>query len=179
MGQYSSSAMLGGDRLGLASCLISMRKDPADELEQALAFFSELSPIVTVPINPNVVQTEQAMDQLRQQIAATLRASKPGLYAAYQLGLHLGLAIGQSGVPEPFSWPNAVAECQRAIQQAQLDLDDPTLKFLSIAQVKHDLSAIAAAMDPQQRSSQVQATAKLTNVMETLNRTIANTQAIV
>jgi hypothetical protein len=177
MGQYSNLAMDGGFSLGLASCDISMHANPSDRLQLASGLFSRLGPVVTVHIDPKSVHTEQDIVQLREKIGATLSASKPGLHAAYQLGLHFGLAIGQSSVPEQFSWSKAVAECKVAIQQVKQDLRDPALNFLATSKIDQELSAIAAYLNPKQRSTQ--ASVDLNTLMGSIGLAISGAPSIV
>lgn len=177
MGQYANLAMDGGHSLGLASCDISMHADPAHHLQHASDLFSRLKPVVTVHMDPKSVHTEQDIVQLREKIGATLSASKPGLHAAYQLGLHFGLAIGQSSVSEQFSWPKAVAECKVAIQQVKQDLRDPALNFLATAQIDQELSGIAAYLNPQRRTTQ--ATGDLTTLEGGVGLAISGAPSIV
>jgi hypothetical protein len=177
VGKYSDLAMDGGYSLGWASCDISMHADPSHRLQHASDLFSQLGPVVTVHMNPNSVHTEQDIVKLRQQIGATLNASKPGLHAAYQLGLHFGLATGQAGVPEQFSWPKAVAECKVAMQQVQQDLRDPALNFLATAQIDRELSTIAAYLNPQQRTNQ--ASEDLATLFGNIGLAIADAPSIV
>jgi hypothetical protein len=155
MGKLSSYAMDGGLAVGGASCDISEHADPSAHLQHASELFFQLAPVVIVQVDVNSVHTEQDIIQLRERIADTLnRSNKPGLHAAYQLGLHFGLALGQAGVPEQFSWPKAVAECKVAMQQVQQDIRDPALNFLATAQIDQELARIAAYLNPQQRTDQ-------------------------
>jgi hypothetical protein len=155
MGQYSKDALGAGQQLGLASYYISIRNSGAANaaLVEASDMLNHLSPIVVVQINPGSILTEQDVINVRQQVGGKLDGSNKVLHASYQLGLHLGLALGQSGAPAA-AWSAAVPLCKLGIKQAQDDLHDPALYFLAGTPFDQNLAKISAAINPQHHSTE-------------------------
>lgn len=154
MGRLSADALEAGQQLGLASYYISIRDANAASaaITEAADALHRLSSIVGINIGPGGIHSDQDIINVREAVGAALDKANKVLHAAYQLGLHLGLAMGESGVPAA-TWANAVTLIKRAIKQAQDDLRDPALNFLSGTPYAATLPKISAEINPQHKST--------------------------
>lgn len=155
MGQYSGAASNIGFQLGMASYVFTT-KDPNNgkaEIGSASEWAAKLVPIVTVNIDPNSVNNEQDVINLRDQVAGTLASKNPILHDIYQFSLHVGLATGQSFAPAS-SWAAAVPLCVRALQQALQDFRQPTLRALASTHYDKVLTDVTGAISSQHYDSQ-------------------------
>jgi hypothetical protein len=154
MGRLSVDALEAGQQLGLASYYISIHDSNAASaaITQAADALHQLSSIVGINIGPGGIHSEQDIINLREAVGAALDKANKVLHAAYQLGLHLGVAMGESSVPAA-TWTNAVTLIKRGIKEAQDDLRDPALNFLGGTPYAATLSKISAEINPQHKTT--------------------------
>ena len=147
MGQYAVLSFKIGVRMGMASYAFSIRDFGQGSAHVATAanYLHGMNPLIA--FDPFPVNNEQATVKARVDIANLISRSAPPLGGIYQMGLHIGLALGQSGANKN-DWPIASKLCKTGLSQA---VDDAKhYEFLRRANIDVIASNLGQSVNPTQ-----------------------------